>query len=180
MEHVDGLERRRVELGIVLHGPELAGANQPLPVEREPPAAGQLAKGVGLEVAPPERPGMHPAGIVDRSAEPGLHVVQGPGRPERLDPDLAAIAVVRQVEDGRHRLRPPDDRKPDRVERPEQGAILLGAAGHDQARLAERPEGPCREERHAARPRRPSVDEVARGVADDGDEAHDATSLARS
>ncbi len=154
------------------HGPELSGADEPLAVERKPPPACQLTQRVGREVAAPERSCVDPARVGDRRAEPGLRVLRRPGQAEGLDPHLPAVTVVRQVEHRSRRLRPPDDREPDGVQRVEEGAIVLGAAGDDEARLAERPQRPGREQRHSAWPRRPAVDQVAGGVADDGDVTH--------
>ena len=172
VEHVYGSSAAGSSSESCCTGPSSPGRTSPWPSNESRRPRASSRRRVGREVAPPERPGMDPAGVGDRSPEPGLHVVQGPGRPERLDPDLAAIAVVRQVEDGSCRLRPPDDREPDGVERPSR------ARSSSAQRVTTRPGSPsARSARaaksgHSAWPRRPSVDEVARGVADDGDEAH--------
>lgn len=101
-----------------------AGSGDPLPVEGEPPAAGERREGAGRELVAPESAGVDPVAASERRAEPAVDIGEVPGSAERRDLDLALVAQVTELEDRRLLGRVPDDREAGCVERAEERPVL--------------------------------------------------------
>jgi hypothetical protein len=155
----------RVEGRIEPQRPPLRHAHEALRVERQPAAAGEERDRLEREVRTQQRPDMDPAGVGDRLA----HVVRRPGVAQRLHLHPPLLTVVLEREGRRRRRLPPRHRhaEPDEPGQ-EVRAVLGGAAGHDHSRAPELPQRVGAVEGAAADARRPPGEEVAREVADDG------------